>query len=234
MAEPVPGLVWARERPQPSRRAPSVEQIVARSVAIADADGLAGVTMRRIAAELRSGTASLYRYVTNRDELVDLMVDAVQGEAEPQPPTGNWRADLSAVARRQRLVLLRHPWLSGELTGRPSLGPNTMRQAEAAMTAALELTPDVTLAVNVVESLTAYVLGAVASELAELQAQRRTGLTEAQWQASVGPYVRRLIDSGEYPNLARRVLEADDDATPEERFEFGLSCVLDGAAARVR
>ncbi len=233
MTQPVPGLVWARERPQPSRRAPSVEQFVARAIAIADADGLAAVTMRRVAAELRSGTASLYRYVTNRDELVDLMVDAVRGEVEPPAPTGDWRADLTAVARRQRVTLLQHPWLSGALTGRPSLGPNSMRQAEVALGAAFELTPDATLAVSVVDTLMAYVLGAVATELAELQAQRRTGLTEVQWQASVGPYVRQLIDSGRYPNLARRIWEADDDITPEERFEFGLTCVLDGAAARV-
>jgi AcrR family transcriptional regulator len=233
MVEPVPALVWARERPEPSRRAPSVEQIVARAVAIADADGLAAVTMRRVAAELRSGTASLYRYVTNRDELLELMVDAVQGEEEPPALTGDWRADLTAVARRYRRTILRHPWLAGELTGRPSLGPNWMRHAEAAMGAALELTPDVTLAVKVGESLMAYVLGAVSAELAELQAQRRTGLTETQWQAGVGPYVRRLLDSGEYPNLARRIYEADDDITPEERFEFGMACVLDGAAASV-
>jgi AcrR family transcriptional regulator len=234
MVEPVPVLVWARERPQPSRRAPTVEQIVARAVAIADAEGLAAVTMRRVAAELRSGTASLYRYVTNRDELLDLMVDAVQGEGDPPALTGDWRTDLTAVARRQRAAFLRHPWLSGELTGRPSLGPNSMRQADAALGAAFELTPDATLALNVVGTVMAYVLGAVASELADLQAQRRTGLTEVQWQASVGPYVRRLIDSGEYPHLARRLYEADDDIAPEERFEFGLARVLDGAAAIVR
>jgi AcrR family transcriptional regulator len=233
VTEPGPELVWTRERPQPSRRAPSVEQFVARAVAIADADGLAAVTMRRVATELGSGTASLYRYLTSRDELLDLMVDAVWGEMEPPVPTGDWRADLTAVARRLRVALLRHPWLSGELTGRPSLGPNSLHHADAAIGAALALTPDVTLAVNVVDSVMAYVLGAVARELAEIQAQRRTGLTEAQWQASVGPYVRQLIDSGEYPNLTRRIREADDDVSPEEHFEFGLACVLDGAAARV-
>jgi AcrR family transcriptional regulator len=233
MVEPVPALVWARERPEPSRRAPSVEQIVARAVAIADADGVAAVTMRRVAGELRSGTASLYRYVTNRDELLDLMVDAVQGEGDAPALTGDWRADLTAVAHRRRAAFLRHPWLSGELTGRPSLGPNSMRQADLALGAALELTPDATLAVNIVGTVMAYVLGAVATELADLQAQRRTGLTEAQWQASVGPYVRRLIDSGEYPHLARRLYEADDDIAPDERFAFGLARVLDGAAASV-
>jgi hypothetical protein len=77
----------------------------------------------------------------------------------------------------------------------------------------------------------AYVFGAVAGELAEAQAQRRTGLTEEQWRASVGPYIREVIESGAYPQFARRVTEAEDP-DPEQRFEFGLACVLDGVAAR--
>ena len=95
MAEPEPALVWTRERPQPSRRAPSVEQIVARAIAIADADGLAAVTMRRVAAELRSGTASLYRYLTNRDELLEKL-------EEHQKDLEQEVADVADLIRRLR------------------------------------------------------------------------------------------------------------------------------------
>ena len=83
------------------------------------------------------------------------------------------------------------------------------------------------------DTLLAFVHGAVARELAEQQAQRRSGLTEEQWQASVGPYIRDVIASGAYPQFARRVLDAED-ASPAQRFDFGLACVLDGLAARVR
>ncbi|MEV4257917.1 TetR/AcrR family transcriptional regulator, partial [Spirillospora sp. NPDC049652] len=121
------GLVWTKERREPRRRAPSVERFVKRAVAIADAEGLDAVSMRRVAKDLGSGTASLYRYIANRDELLDLMIDAVQGEDAPPGPTGDWRADLGAHARRMRAVLLRHPWLGAELTGRPALGPNSLR-----------------------------------------------------------------------------------------------------------
>lgn len=134
--EPVPALVWTREQPRPRHRAPSVAQIVVRAVAIADAEGLAALSMRRVATELGSGTASLYRYVTNRDELLDLMVDAVRGEKEPPALSGDWRTDLTAVARQLRAGLLRHPWLSGELTGRPTFGPNSLRRADVALGAA--------------------------------------------------------------------------------------------------
>jgi hypothetical protein len=170
---------------------------------------------------------------TRSNELLDLMVDAVQGEAGPPSPSGDWRTDLAGVARHVRAMLLRHPWLGPELTGRPALGANSLRQYDAALTAAAALTPDVSLAANAVDTLLAFVHGAVARELAEQQAQRRSGLTEEQWQASVGPYIRDVIASGAYPQFARRVLDAED-ASPAQRFDFGLACVLYGLAARVR
>lgn len=222
-------LVWTRPRFEPRRRAPSVERIVRQAVAIADAEGMAAVSMRRVAGDLGSGTASLYRSVTNRDELVELMVDEVQDEGRPAP-TGDWRTDLTALSRELRATLLRHPWLSAELTGRPTLGPNSLRRADLALGAAGALTADATLATDVVETVFAYVFGAVGAELAEEQARRRTGLTEDQWRAGVGPYIRYVIAAGEHPHFARSVVEADDVA-PAERFEFGLTCVLDGVAA---
>jgi hypothetical protein len=74
-----------------------------------------------------------------------------------------------------------------------------------------------------------YVLGSVAMELAELEAQRSTGMTEEEWRASVEIYVRQVVDSGRYPRFNRRVLEADDPDA-DARFEFGLDCLLTGIA----
>jgi AcrR family transcriptional regulator len=230
MADVSDGPVWARPRPEPRRRAPSVERIVERSIAIADAEGMAAVSMRRVAAELGSGTASLYRYVRNRDELVELMVDAAWGW-EGSEPSGDWRCDLTAVARSLRSALLQHPWLSAEVSARPTFGPNSLRRSDAALAAATALTPDITLAAQVVATAMAYVRGAVAVEIAEEQASRRTGLTKEQWQRSLGSYIRGVVDSGEYPHLARSIVEGDDPVA-DERFEFGLGCVLDGLAAR--
>src|SRR5262249_58403709 len=102
MTEPAPSSVWARPRPEPRRRAPAVEQYVAAALAVADTEGLAAVSMRRVAGDLGSGTATLYRYITNRDELVDLMVDAAQGEDPLPEPMRDWRADRAAVAHALR------------------------------------------------------------------------------------------------------------------------------------
>lgn len=232
MTEPAPSSVWTRPRTEPRRRAPGVDEYVAAALTIADAEGLAAVSMRRVASDLGSGTATFYRYITSRDELLELMVDAVQGE-DPLPElTGDWRVDLAAVAHTLRATLLRHPWLAGELAGRPSLGPNSLRRSESALRAAVALTPDITLASQALVAVHAYVLGSVATQQAVRRAEQRTGLTEEQWQHSVGPYISEVLAAGEHPMLARRVLEAEE-LDPDVQFAFGLDCVLDGLAARV-
>ncbi|NLU71873.1 TetR family transcriptional regulator [Streptomyces sp. HNM0575] len=210
-----------------------MEQYVAAALAVADAEGLAAVSMRRVAGDLGSGTASLYRYITNRDELVDLMVDAAQGEDPLPESTGDWRADLGAVAHALRATLLRHPWLAGELAGRPALGPNSLRRSESALRAAVALTPDITPASQALGVVHAYVLGSVAAQQAHRRAEQRTGLTEEEWQRSVGPYISEVLAAGEHPMLARRVHEAEEQ-DPDAEFAFGLDCVLDGLAARLR
>ncbi|MBT2226663.1 TetR/AcrR family transcriptional regulator [Nonomuraea sp. NEAU-A123] len=220
-------LVWNREPYSPKRQAMSVERVVRTAIGIADAEGLDALSMRRVAAELKSGTTSLYRYVANRDELLDLMADAVWGEDPPQEVSGDWRADLAEVARRQRSTLLRHGWLGALMTSRPSLGPNSLRRFDAALRAAGALTPDITRASAVMALISDYVLGAVARELAEQEASRRTGMTEQEWRASIAPYIREVVASGDYPEFARSVVEADDlDFT--DQFEFGLRCLLRG------
>ncbi|MEV6416826.1 TetR/AcrR family transcriptional regulator C-terminal domain-containing protein [Kribbella sp. NPDC051718] len=236
MTDPAPSSVWTRQRPQPARRAPGVDQYVAAALAVADAEGLDAVSMRRVAGDLGSGTATLYRYITNRDELIDLMIDAVQGEdplVEATDIAGDWRAGLAAVAHNLRATLLRHPWLAGELTGRPSLGPNSLRRSEAALRAAVALTPDITRASQALSAVRAYVLGSVAGQQAAVLAEQRSGLTKEQWQHSHGPYITQILAAGEHPMLARRIHEAEEP-DPDDDFAFGLDCILDGLASRLR
>ncbi|WP_222426738.1 TetR/AcrR family transcriptional regulator [Amycolatopsis rhizosphaerae] len=224
-------LVWMRERPRGSRVVLTEDKIVRAAIDLADAEGIEALSMRRIATELGSGTTSLYRHIRGKDELIELMVDAVYGE-EPIPERGgqDWREALADFARRFRHSLLRHPWLAQQASQRPALGPNVIARSDHALGLAAEATPDPTRAALIVGAITTHVLGSVAAELAELQAQRTTGMTEDEWRESVGGYVTRVIESGRYPHFARRVLEAEDPDA-ETRFEFGLTCLLSGIAA---
>jgi AcrR family transcriptional regulator len=224
-------IIWEQERPPRRRGAPDLPEIVTTAVSLADQEGLDAVSLRRVATALRSGTASFYRVIDSRDELLDRMVDAVLARHVPPEASGNWRADLAAVARNRRAMLKTHPWLGPELAGRPAIGPHALIHHERALEAAAGYAEDATAASSAVETVLAYVLGAAARELAETQVQRRSGITEEQWRASVAPYLQQALNSGSYPHLQRMVHEATDlDA--DERFERGLACVLAGLATR--
>ncbi|BEK86658.1 TetR/AcrR family transcriptional regulator [Nocardia seriolae] len=220
-------LIWERDPYRPKSQALSVERIVDASIAIADAEGLEALSMRRVATALCTGTTTLYRYVDSRDDLLDLMADAVQNAHVPL--TGDWRTDLEAYAHHERELWLRHPWLAPLLATRPSLGPNGLRGLEHALTAAAPLTTDTAEAASAVGLIRDYVRGAVMRELAEKETQRRTGQSEDQWRAAVAPYLRKIIESGSYPRVARMTESAD--LSPAEQFSYGLRRLLDGIAA---
>jgi AcrR family transcriptional regulator len=226
----LPGRPARGPKPAHSR-----DEIAAAAIEIADADGLEAVTMRRVAAEVGCGTMTLYRYVPTKDHLLDLMIDVVAGEtALPDLPRGDWRAGLRRVAAMNRDTLLRHPWLATLQSGRPSLGPNSLRTLEWAAGVLDGLGLDIDQMLVMVNTLRAFVLGAVVEELADQEAQRRSGLSAQQWQAWMAPYVATVMASGRYPTFNRIITDArlpHSDGGPEEGFALGLELVLDGLAA---
>ncbi|HEU5419039.1 MAG TPA: TetR/AcrR family transcriptional regulator [Streptosporangiaceae bacterium] len=229
-------VIWAR--PEGGGRGPrpahSRQDIAAAGITIADAEGIDAVSMRRVAAEIGAGTTSLYRYVRNKDELLDLMADAAFGQEELPAAGADWQAGLREIARRNRAVLLRHPWLAALSPGRPALGPNGLRWLEAMFQIAARpgLTADDTLAV--VGTLLTFVRGHVSTELAERQAGERSGVSPAQWMAAQGRYGEEIIGGGRYPALSKIMVEATSPHDPDRfatSFTAGLGYVLAGLAA---
>jgi AcrR family transcriptional regulator len=118
--------IWMRpERSAVGRPAQwSRAEITDVALRVADAEGLDAVSMRRVAAELGTGAASLYRYVETREDLLDLMTDATSAEYDPIAPTGDWLADLIGFGEQVRAIFRRHRWLAGLALTRPVIGPN--------------------------------------------------------------------------------------------------------------
>lgn len=119
-------VIWMR--PAGSRRGPKPahtrEDLTRAAISIADSRGLEEVTIRAVAGQLGTGPASLYRYIDSKDDLHDLMLDAVTAEYDlPAAPTGDWRADLTDLAERARVVHRRHPW-AFTLSDQASWGPS--------------------------------------------------------------------------------------------------------------
>ena len=209
------------------------DRIVAAAIAIADREGVDQLSMRRVATALGAGAMSLYRHVRDKDELIEHMVEAVLGDWRTgQRPSGDWRANLRAMARQQRKVLRAHPWFAAQMASRPTLGPNAVAAMDVAIGAARGAGVDLDTAALFLHVVMSFVLGAVLGEVAEIEERRKTGMTEAQWRASRAGHVRALIASGAYPHFSARVIDGTD-LSDDERFERGLDCVLDGLATRV-
>ena len=181
---------------------------------LADTQGIEAVSMRALAVELGVGAASLYRYVARKDELLDLMVDAVMGNDLHFQIRGEWRADLRSVARGLRAMILRHPWMAVHGTGRRNLGPNTARRYEQVLGAIDGLGLEIDEMLVMVETLDAFVRGRTLEDLSDQEAVRRSGLSQEEWMQAQTPYVQSLIDSGRYPVLTRVVLDARSPTTP--------------------
>jgi len=223
---------WARpERPaRPPGPALSRALIVEAGIRITDAEGLEGLTMRRVAAELNAGTMSLYKHVSSKEDLLDLMLDAVTGQAAVTEPFDGWRAGMRQFAMNGRRNFLAHPWALTVASARPSLGPNVIQQLDTALGLLAGLKLTMTEVNNLVSAVYAYVVGYTLPELAEREAQRRTGVDHEQYRKAIAAYVRGVVESGHYPSYAR-VIREGDELGADERFEFGLDRVLDGIAA---
>jgi AcrR family transcriptional regulator len=225
--------IWAR--PQPGTRRPKFtrEEIAEAALAIADADGFEAVSMRRIAATLHIGTMSLYHYVQSKDDLIDLMDDAILGEAlvpvDELPES--WRAALTAIAYRTCEALVRHPWAIQALQG-AAFGPNTLRHIGQSMGAVAKTGLHQAQQIELLALVDDYVFG-YALRLSEVQAG-----PPAVDEEVASTWVRQELATGAYPGLDASMMPSDPDAawqeiaaglTDQRRFERGLRAVLDGA-----
>jgi AcrR family transcriptional regulator len=199
-----PRSIWLR--PERAGRGPVPEhdrtRISAAAVALADADGLGAVSMRRIASALGTAPASLYRYVDSRDELLELMADAVAGELDlSRPPSGDWRADLVALAHQLRDAYRRHPWLLDLVPGRVGIGPNAVDQLEYALTALAEVDVAGPVKLEAVAMLNGIVALAVRTELT-------VGDSTASWSGAQAEFLGAVVAAGGHPHLAAALTDA--------------------------
>ena len=216
--------------------------IVDVAVAVADAEGTGALSMRRIAKDLQVGVMSLYWYIGSKEELHQLMLETVQAEIEAAEPSGDWRADLSAYARNTRAAVHRHAWAIDYIGAGPPTGPHNTRNADRLIAALDGLGLDGRTLMWILMTLGTYVMGAVLREIQEMRWHRGSAevmadMSEAEIDQAYAEFDRRVREPGRYPHLTKIMdtgIDPDAPETQDERFEFGLSCLLDGIAARIR
>ncbi|MFC5754750.1 TetR/AcrR family transcriptional regulator [Actinomadura rugatobispora] len=233
-SEKGPTSVWTRpERRRREQPTLGRDQIVDAALGLLDAEGLAGLSMRRLGTRLNAGATSVYWHVANKDELLELALDRVMGEVTvPDPAERGWREAAAGYARGLRAMIHRHPWTVTLFGDRPMLGPNAARALDetlAVFAHAGFTGHDLEYAWSLVVD---YVVGAAGSEAGRHAAQ--TGTTAADWMHSLGPYLARM--DAERPRLAAHIRDIwsgdDTENILEARFAFGLETVLDGLEAR--
>lgn len=223
---------WERieKQERAGRGALSAARIAAAGIELADAEGLEGVSMRKVAGRLESGTMSLYRYVSSREELIELMADHVCAEAIAPPRTGEWRTDVAEIARISRRVALRHPWMAGHATSLLGFGPNTLAMMESTL-ALLDghgLTAGETF--DLWATLQSFVQGHVLEESARNEAARRADTSVTELRARNSASLLRWLNDGQHPRAAKFIRHASNALDADEAFERRLGYLLNGLA----
>ncbi|MET7459795.1 TetR/AcrR family transcriptional regulator C-terminal domain-containing protein [Nonomuraea sp. NPDC005501] len=226
--------LWERlERPTPPQRQTlSPQRIATTAVAIADAEGLEAITMRRLATELGVAPMAPYRYVSGKDDLLELMVDHVYADLH-LPIDREWRETMRALALRTRELMLRHLWLA-QLSpqARLSLTPNRMTVAERALSALDGLGLDADAMMSIFRAVDAYVHGAMNYESAVRNLIDEHGWSDGDdLRSELAPEMMWHMRTGRYPTFRRYLHTATRKDDAQWQFETGLTYVLDGIAA---
>jgi AcrR family transcriptional regulator len=222
----------------------SVDMIVDAAIAVADADGMAGLSMRAVGERFGRTAMALYTYVPNKTELVDLMYDRALAELPTEYELGaGWRAAVTSWAEDFWAFYLRHPWMLQVSQARPVLGPNEYVVLEALLRILFETGLETGMLRSIIGALSHYVRGSVRIVAESRQAEAATGVSDEEWW-----FARSAMMEQAAPDFAQRFpmvvrLESDREFRPpdetvsylerevRETFEAGLAVLLDGIEA---
>ncbi|WP_210418142.1 TetR/AcrR family transcriptional regulator [Ruania zhangjianzhongii] len=214
--------IWLRAqdgRPGPRPRY-TFSEIGEAAIQIADADGLDKLSMRGVATALGTGPASLYRYVTGKTDIEDLMADRIAGEYVFAPITGDVRTDVLMILEQIRAAYRRHPWLADIST--PARGPNGVRLLDRMVAALTPLGADAGSSMLGIALLSGWAMNFGSQESAD-----------ARTDPSVGAaHVAALADPEQHPHLSALLREQSrtggESMDVEETFRRGVDSLLAG------
>jgi AcrR family transcriptional regulator len=211
------------------RPALTLDAVVRAAIGIADAEGLAGVSMSKVAERLGYTTMSLYRYVKSKDELLVLMADAANREHPPPVDADSWRAGLAAWTGGIFGTYRRHPWLLQVPMSAPPAGPSQLLWMEAGLQNLTRVDIPIGHKLQIIQLLHGYARG---------EAQMSTDLSsldpDADTTANYGDILRTVTNPASHPALCELVgsgiFDGPTDYDEDVDFGFGLTTILTGVA----
>lgn len=209
--------------------------IVRAAIAIADADGMDAVTMRRVAERLNTGPMSLYRYVPDKDALVSMMVDEVIGDPGARGSDelpAHWRDALRQVAELIWDVCQTHPWYPEAIMVRPPLTPNGAAGLDLCLSIFDDYDLDIATKMLFVGMIQYSVVGAALLTAGEGRTRDRMDLTEEEVMDQGAPFIKAMVESGRYPRVVEFITKAEHISEKEEVMR-NVDLILDGIATRL-
>ena len=191
------------------------------AIALADREGIAAVSMRKLAQELGVEAMSLYNHVANKNELLDGMVDAVAGEIAVPAGDADWKTAIRTIAISSYETLLRHQW-AGSLWMRQMPGPARLRHFDAVLGSLRDAGFSEDLTFHAYHILQSFVLGYT------LQVLTYRALALEDLEETAAGFIQQL-SADEYPHFAEHVRQhMEPGVRDESAFQLGLDLILDG------
>ena len=212
----------AKPRAEP-RTALSRERILRAALTQADAGGLEALTMRSLAEALGVAPMALYRHMSNKDDLVDGLVDLVFAEVELPPAGPDWKAAMRRRAISLRDVLSLHRWAIGLMESRRNPGPANLRHHDAVLGSLKQGGFSIEMAAHAYSVLDGYIYGFALTKMS-------LPFDTSEEIADMAQSMLKPFPANEYPNLVeiltKHVMKPGYDYG--EEFEYGLDLILGG------
>ncbi|ONI70944.1 hypothetical protein ALI144C_51190 [Actinosynnema sp. ALI-1.44] len=227
-------LLWGLDErpsrgPKPSL---TVDGIAAAGIELADEEGLAALSMRRVATKLGVGTMSLYRYVPSKAELIDVILDravanAITEDQMAELESATWRDKLTSIAHSGRDLYMRHPWLLQISQARPLVGPNALKSFDRYIGALRDTGLTDVEKLNTISLIDGVVTSTTLAVIEASQAAERTGTSDEDYWAAHTPYLEKIMTTGDYPNMLALDWTTFEEAMTSS-FDYSLGRALDG------
>jgi AcrR family transcriptional regulator len=210
----------------PSRAPLTRERALATAVALADAEGIAALSMRRLARELGIEAMSLYHHVANKEDILDGMIELVFGEIELPPEAAEWKTAMRVRAESARAAMTRHPWAISLMQSRSAPGPATLRHHDAVLGCCRAAGFSVAMAAHAFSLVDSYIYGFVLQEV-NLPFDDSSDLGEVV-ESMMLPFA---LD--DYPHLVELTTEhiLQPGYRYGDEFDYGLGLILDSVEA---
>lgn len=206
----------------PARPPLSRHRALSTAIALADAEGIGSLTMRKLAKELGVEAMSLYHHVANKDDILDGMVDMVFGEIELPSPDIAWKPAMHQRATSARAALIRHPWAISIMESRTSPGPATLRHHDAVIGCCRRAGFSIEMAAHAFSLIDSYLYGFVLQEV-------NLPFDDTDDLGDVVEAIMPSLSADDFPHLVELTTEhvLQPGYRYGDEFEYGLGLILD-------